>query len=184
MGTAKTQGQFWGTRARDWAEVQEGIAIPLYEAVLQKIKVSEGFSVLDIGCGSGIFCEMAAMLGARVSGIDAAEALVTIAGERVADGDFRVGEMEELPYPDQTFDVVTGFSSFQFAANPVNAMREANCVSRNGTVVIAVFDRPEKMKPPLFLKQSGHCCRRRQMPPDRMRFRLMERWKPSPQKQE
>ncbi len=155
MGTAKTQGQIWGTRARDWAEVQEGIVIPLYEVVLQKTKVSEGFSVLDIGCGSGIFCEMAAKLGARVSGIDAAEPLLTIAGERVADGDFRVGEMEELPYPDQTFDVVTGFSSFQFAANPVNAMREASRVSRNGTVVIAVFGRPEENETTVFIKALG-----------------------------
>lgn len=155
MGTAKTQGEIWGTRARDWAEVQEGIAIPLYEVVLQKLKVSEGFSVLDIGCGSGTFCEMAAKLGARVSGIDAAELLLTIAGERVADGDFRVGEMEELPYADQTFDVVTGFSSFQFAANPINAMREASRVSRNGIVVIAVFGRPEENETTAVIKALG-----------------------------
>lgn len=36
MGTAKMQGQIWGTRARDWAEVQESVAIPLYEAVLER----------------------------------------------------------------------------------------------------------------------------------------------------
>ena len=36
MGTAKIQGQIWGTRARDWAEVQEGFTIPLYEAVLNR----------------------------------------------------------------------------------------------------------------------------------------------------
>ncbi len=155
MGTAKTQGQIWGTRAKDWAEVQEGMAIPLYEVVLQKIKVSEGFSILDVGCGSGIFCEMAAKLGARVSGIDAAESLITIAGERVADGDFRVGEMEELPYADQTFDMITGFSSFQFAANPVNALREANRVSRNGIVVMAVFGRPEENETTAILKAIG-----------------------------
>lgn len=144
MGTAKIQGQIWGTRARDWAEVQERVAIPLYEAVLNKTVVGEGTSVLDIGCGSGIFCEMAAKRGAQVSGIDAAESLLAIAYERVSDGDFRTGEMEALPYAGQTFDVVTGFSSFQFAANPVRALREASCVSRTGTVVIAVFGKPEE----------------------------------------
>jgi len=144
MGTAKIQGQIWGTRARDWAEVQEGVAIPLYEAVIQRTGIGEGTSVLDIGCGSGVFCDMAARRGARVSGIDAAESLVAIAKERVTDGDFRTGEMEDLPFADQIFDVVTGFSSFQFAANPVNALREAGHVSRAGTVVIGVFGKPEE----------------------------------------
>jgi SAM-dependent methyltransferase len=155
MGKAKNQGQIWGTRARDWAEIQEGVAIPLYETVLKKTAIGRGTSVLDIGCGSGIFCEMAAKLGARVSGIDAAESLLTIANERVADGDFRVGEMEVLPYADQTFDVVTGFSSFQFAANPINALREAGRVSRAGTVVIAVFGKPEESETTAYIAAMG-----------------------------
>ncbi len=39
--------------------------------------------LLDIGCGTGIFCEMAANRGARVSGLDASEHLLAIARERV-----------------------------------------------------------------------------------------------------
>jgi SAM-dependent methyltransferase len=155
MGTAKIQGPIWGTRARDWAEVQEGVAIPLYKAVLSKTAIGEGTSVLDIGCGSGIFCEMAAKRGARVSGIDAAESLLAIAHERVSDGDFRTGEMEVLPYANQTFDVVTGFSSFQFAASPVNALREASRVSRTGTVVIAVFSKPEENESAVYIAAVG-----------------------------
>ncbi len=125
MGTAQVQGQLWGARARDWAEVQERVALPLYQAVLQKTGIGKGTSVLDIGCGAGSFCEMAARLGAHVSGMDASEALIAIARECVPDGHFRTGEMEELPYGDQTFDLVTGFSSFQFAANPVKALKVA-----------------------------------------------------------
>jgi 2-polyprenyl-3-methyl-5-hydroxy-6-metoxy-1,4-benzoquinol methylase len=109
MGTASVQGQIWGARARDWADVQERVAVPLFEAVLQENGVGPYTSILDIGCGSGIFCEMAARRGARVSGLDASEPLLAIACERVPDGDFRTGEMEELPYADRTFDVVTGF---------------------------------------------------------------------------
>jgi SAM-dependent methyltransferase len=155
MGTAKFQGEIWGMRARDWAEVQEGVANPLYEAVLSKTAIGEGTSVLDIGCGSGIFCEMAAKRGARVSGIDAAESLLAIAQERVREGDFRKGEMEVLPYADQTFDVVTGFSSFQFASSPVNALREARRVSRTGTVVIAVFGKREENESAAYIAALG-----------------------------
>lgn len=155
MGTAIVQGQIWGARARDWAEAQEGVAIPLFEAVLKETAVGKNTSVLDIGCGSGIFCEMAAKLGAQVSGLDASDHLLAIARERVPSGDFRTGEMEELPYGNQTFDVVTGFSSFQFAANPVHALQEASRVSRTGTVVMAVFGKPEESESTAYIKAMG-----------------------------
>ncbi|MFN8412545.1 MAG: class I SAM-dependent methyltransferase [Anaerolineales bacterium] len=155
MGTASKQGQIWGVRAKDWAEVQEGVAVPIFETVLQETAVTTGTSILDIGCGSGIFCEMAAKRGAQVSGLDASELLLAIARERVQNGDFRTGEMEELPYANQTFDVVTGFSSFQFAAKPVKALQEACRVSRTGTVVIAVFDKPEENESTAYIKALG-----------------------------
>ena len=155
MGTAKIQGQIWGSRARDWADVQEHVAVPLFKAILKETSVDANTSVLDIGCGAGTFCAMAAKLGARVSGLDASESLIAIARERIHDGDFRIGEMEELPFPDRSFDLVTGFSSFQFAANPVNALKEASRVSRNGAVVIAVFGKPEENESTAFIKAMG-----------------------------
>lgn len=155
MGTATIQGEMWGARARDWAEVQERVAIPLYESVLEKTGIGRRAAVLDVGCGSGIFCELAAMRGAVVSGIDAARALISIAQERVREGEFRVGEMEALPFPDRAFDVVTGFSSFQFAADPAAALREARRVSRTGAIVIAVFGRPEESESTAYVQAMG-----------------------------
>ena len=155
MGTAKAQGELWGTRAQDWADVQERVALPLYEAVLDNLRLDNGTTVLDIGCGSGIYCEMAARRGARVSGLDASLSLVDIARKRVPEGDFRTGEMEELPYADRAFDVVTGFSSFQFAADPRIALREASRVSTSGAVVIAVFGNPDESESTAFVKAMG-----------------------------
>jgi SAM-dependent methyltransferase len=82
--------------------------------------------------------------GAQASGIDASLPTVEIARERVPEGEFRVGELEALPYPDDSFDVVTGFCSFQYAADPVHALREARRVARpGGTVAILTWGRPE-----------------------------------------
>jgi SAM-dependent methyltransferase len=87
---------------------------------------------------------MASKRGAKVSGIDTAESLIEIAHKRIFNADFRTGDMEKLPYQNRTFDIVTGFNSFQFAASPVNALQEASRVSRTGTVVIAVFGKQEE----------------------------------------
>jgi SAM-dependent methyltransferase len=156
MGTAEVQGQIWGGRARDWAEVQEGMLAPFYDAVLRETVVGAGTEFLDIGCGSGMFCQMAAGLGAQVSGLDAAEPLLTIARERVPQGDFRTGEMEELPYANQSFDVVTAVNVFQFAASPVTALREARRVSRPGApIVIVVFGKREDTEAAAYLAALG-----------------------------
>lgn len=156
MGTAAMQGQLWGVRARDWAEAQEGLFTPVFEAVLQRASVGAGTTVLDIGCGSGLFTQMAAQRGAQVSGMDASEPFLAIARERTPQGDFRNGEMEELPYPDQTFDLVTGFNSFQFAANPVRALQEAHRVLKPGApLVIAVLGNPKETEAAAYFKAVG-----------------------------
>ncbi len=151
-GSATAQSQLWGIRAKDWAEVQEGMVRPLYEAVLRKAGIGKGTSLLDVGCGAGMFCELAANLGARITGLDATPELLAIARKRVPNGDFRTGEMEALPYPDQAFQVITGFNSFQFAATPSNALREAKRVARSGaSVVVATWGKPEDCEAAAYL---------------------------------
>ncbi len=89
----------------------------------------------------------AAGLGARVSGIDAAPLLLDIARERTPEGDFREGDLEELPFADDSFDVVTSFNAFLFAGNPVRALSEARRVTTSGGIVaIMTWGRPEGME--------------------------------------
>jgi SAM-dependent methyltransferase len=140
MGSALTQGDVWSGSPHDWAELHEPVFTPIYEAVLKSAKVRAGQHVLDIGGGSGLFCHLAAKLDAQVAGIDAAPKLVEIAKSRTPSGDFRVGEMEELPFADGLFDLVTGFNSFQYAADPINALRQAQRVAKpTGKITMAVW---------------------------------------------
>ena len=156
MGTAHVQGIHWGSRAKDWAGIQEHTAVPLYRAVLEKTGVCGKSRVLDVGCGAGTFCSLAAALGASVAGIDAAPALIALAEARSTGADLRVGEMEELPFDDQAFDVVTGFNSFQYAASPVNALRQARRVARRrGLVSIAVWGKAEECEAAVCLAALG-----------------------------
>lgn len=86
---------------------------------------------------------MAVDRGATVAGIDAAAALIEIAAERTPEGDFRVGDLEALPWPDASFEVTTGFNSFQFADDKKRALAEARRVSQ-GTVVVVIPSRPSE----------------------------------------
>jgi 2-polyprenyl-3-methyl-5-hydroxy-6-metoxy-1,4-benzoquinol methylase len=78
-GSATVQGELWGARARDWAEVQEPAQRELYPPVFDAAGVGEGTSLLDVGCGSGVAAAIAHARGAQVSGIDAALPFVEIA---------------------------------------------------------------------------------------------------------
>src|SRR3954452_4772320 len=121
--TSDINGRLWGARARDWADIQEATFQPVYEAVLERTAVGPGTRYLDVGCGSGIAAQIAARRGAEVSGIDAADALLEIARTRTPNGKFERGDLESLPFADKTFDVFTGFNSFQYAGNPVAALK-------------------------------------------------------------
>jgi SAM-dependent methyltransferase len=146
--SGERQSDLWSERAHDWADVMEGWngwGVPVYRHVLEHITVDRNTAILDVGCGAGRFARIAADRGAAVSGLDATAAFVEIARERVPGGDFRVGDMEDLPWADSSFDVVTGFNSFFIAADPVNALREARRVARPGaSVAMTVFGRPER----------------------------------------
>jgi len=145
--TSAANGRLWGTAAVDWAEIQEGTCRPVYEAVFAKVGVKAGMHYLDAGCGAGMATQIAAAQGATVFGLDAAEPLLKIARGRVPAGDYRVGELEELPFDEATFDLVTGFNSFQYAANPRAALAEAKRVAKRGAqVVIMTWGRPEGME--------------------------------------
>jgi SAM-dependent methyltransferase len=75
-------------------------------ALLPRLGVRPGMSLLDVACGSGLAVRVAAGMGADVAGIDAAAELVAVACERTPAADLRVGSMFELPWPDDGFDAV------------------------------------------------------------------------------
>ncbi len=138
-GSAKRWGPLFGARARDWAETWEGpsgYGKLVYEYVLDRAKVDPGTRLLDCGCGAGRFAHMAAGRGAQVAGIDAAEELIEIAAQRTPEGEFRVGEVESLPWSDNSFDWVTGFNAFQFADDKARALAEALRVSKGPVAVV------------------------------------------------
>jgi SAM-dependent methyltransferase len=156
MGSQAIQGKLWGQRPNDWAEIQEQTGKAGYDFVLDFLSMPSAIALLDIGCGTGYFSKLASDLGAKITGIDASEALIEEAKKRVPGADFSVGEMEELPFEDSCFDLVCGFNSFQYAANTVNALTEAKRVLKPGGKLVAmIWGNKEDCEAASYLKAVG-----------------------------
>jgi len=92
--------------------------------------------VLDVACGTGNLSLPAARAGAAVTGIDIAPNLIAQAkANAVAEQltiAFDVGNAEQLPYEDESFDTIVTMFGAMFAARPEKAADELLRVTRSG----------------------------------------------------
>lgn len=147
MSSATTQGELWGKQTYDWATIQEPPNKPLWEAMLDGAQVGAGSHMLDVGCGAGGAAELAAARGVKVSGLDASEGMIAYARQRLPTGEFRVGDMQHLPYEDEQFDTVFAANVVQFSEDPVATAREfARVCHPQGRMVAGLFGSPAQVK--------------------------------------
>jgi SAM-dependent methyltransferase len=143
-GSADFWGPLWGARADDWRRTEEQ-QTPVYEEAIRRLGLGRGQQVLDVGCGTGTFLGLARAAGAKPAGVDASAELLELARKRVPGADLRQGDMQFLPHADDSFDLVTGFTSFFFARDLVAALREARRVAKaGGLVFIQVWGDPSR----------------------------------------
>ncbi|NCD72417.1 class I SAM-dependent methyltransferase [Mucilaginibacter agri] len=156
MGSQAIQGKLWGQRVKHWADIQEPTGKTGYNFVLEDISINASTALLDIGCGSGYFCKMASKLTQQITGLDATPELIAEAQNRVPQANFLVGEMEELPFNDNSFDLVCGFNSFQYAAHAKNALTEAlRVLNPGGKLVAMIWGNKEDCEAASYLKAVG-----------------------------
>jgi SAM-dependent methyltransferase len=145
MGSADKQGKLWGTAVADWAELNEPHHAAYWSAMLDDMGVGEGSVVLDAGCGAGGGAKLVLARGAQVFGIDASEGMIAYARDHLPEADFRVGDLEALPFDDDMFDAVMACNSVQYAESPERALGELRRVCKpTGKVSICSWDVREK----------------------------------------
>jgi len=120
----------WGRKATEFSTLSEPSNCREYVAIHRRVGLSEGERLLDVACGAGLAIELATIVGAACSGIDASPRLVRVAQHRNPGCDIRVGDMQALPWADETFDVVTSFRGI-WGTTP-GAVDEARRVLRPG----------------------------------------------------
>jgi SAM-dependent methyltransferase len=158
MGNQLMQGNLWGKQPQNWSTIQEPTGINSYKYALENIGTANNRKLLDAGCGTGIFCRMAAEQGFIVTGLDASEPLIALAKKNKPTIHFLVGELEELPFEDKSFDVVTGFNSFQYAANMINAMQAVKRILKDdGRLIISIWGNKEDCEALSYITAIGSC---------------------------
>jgi len=112
--------------AGDFPAVAERTLWDVGPRIVQAVGVSPGEDVLDVACGTGNAALRAAQAGGRVVGVDLTPELFEAARRLAADAgveiDWVQGDAEELPFEDESFDVVVStFAPYSGRFAPVPA---------------------------------------------------------------
>ena len=95
-----------------------------------------GRAVLEVGCGAGVDLARFAKGGAEVTGVDSRRRRsiwrAPISSSRACADDFDVADGEQLPFADDTFDLVYAHGVVQYTANPQRLVDECRRVLKPG----------------------------------------------------
>lgn len=116
---------------------------PLADELVPLLALAPGRRALDVGCGPGaLTARLVDRLGVgSVCAVDPSAPFVAAARDRFPGLDVRQSRAEELPWPDDSFDVVAASLVVHFMRDPVDGLREMGRVTRpGGTVAATVWD--------------------------------------------
>jgi SAM-dependent methyltransferase len=112
------------------------------DALVEKLGITKGLKVLDLGCGDGTTAIPEAKRGADVLGVDIASNLVAAGNKRakefgLANCRFQEGDASNmLGVPDRSFDLVVSIFGAMFAPKPFDVAKEMVRVTRLGGRVV------------------------------------------------
>lgn len=145
------QQRIWSSG--DWPGFAPIIQV-IADEVVDHIGADEGDDFLDVATGSGNAAIAAAQRGATVTGLDLVPELIDAARARFAEAGLEaelvVGNAEELPFADESFDRVSSIFGAMFAPRHQMAADELVRVARPGATVAVTAWTPEGMNGQMF----------------------------------
>lgn len=110
------------------------------EDFISRLPIKAGIKLLDVACGTGYFCILAAKRGAEVTGVDIATNLLAQARSNAKEHGIKIqfdeGDAESLPYADNSFDMVTSMIGAMFAPQPEKVAAELLRVCKPGGIIV------------------------------------------------
>jgi len=121
----------WGSGGKKYDEISRGIADAIEHAV-EVLDPQPGERVLDVATGTGWAARSIAARGATVTGVDLGAEVIEAAKQLSSNIDFRIGDAEALPFPDNHFDALISTFGVMFARDPEAVAAELARVVRPG----------------------------------------------------
>ena len=104
----------------------------------RRVNLLRAERVLEVGCGTGVITEeMAARCKGQVIGVDVDAAMIAFAQNKGGRAEYRVGDANQLDFPDGQFNVVACHFLLMWVSNPTLAVHEMARVTRPGGAVLA-----------------------------------------------
>lgn len=110
----------------------------LYRVMAEALDLQPGDELLEVACGSAFFLDKYAAHVGRVAGLDLSGIQIDLAKQRIADriaagtAEIVQGDAGALPWPDESFNVVTVMGSFETFPEPDKALTGLFRVLRRG----------------------------------------------------
>lgn len=104
----------------------------MLEFILKHLEVKDNTSILDVACGLGVLLESIKNPTVKKTGIDIDPECIEISRQFLPDADLRVADACNLPFQDNTFDLVTATCILEHVDNPTAMIRETYRVCKEG----------------------------------------------------
>ena len=122
-----------------WSGLTRGFIAPLLAAV----NIRNGVRLLDVACGPGYVAAAAEAAGAEPVGVDFSSKMVRLARERNPTIQFQEADAHALPFPDDSFDVVTISFGLLHMSEPEKAVAEsARVLMPGGRIGFTIWGEP------------------------------------------
>jgi SAM-dependent methyltransferase len=138
--------QFKEMQKQGWAHFAplQALTTPTAARLVRYASIRTGHKVLDVACGTGVVAVTAARQGAKVTALDLTPELLVHARRNAelakVEVEWHEGDVEKLPFPDASFDVVVSEFGHIFAPSPETAVREMLRVLKPaGTIAFATW---------------------------------------------
>ncbi|MBO0889164.1 class I SAM-dependent methyltransferase [Candidatus Bathyarchaeota archaeon] len=109
-----------------WDSLRQGFyGDEVRETVLAAARILPEHTVLDVGAGTGFLTEGAARKARRVIALDFSESMLAKARSKLGGNvEFKIGNAERIPLPDESVDSVIGNMILHHCPNPEAAVKE------------------------------------------------------------
>ncbi|CAB1055864.1 hypothetical protein D1BOALGB6SA_598 [Olavius sp. associated proteobacterium Delta 1] len=130
----------WPDRYDEWFQTPVGALVKRYESelLLDLLQPCQGETILDVGCGTGVFTIDILSFGPRIVGLEISRPMLMRTGQKAKGYPFDpiAGNMISLPFADSVFEKTVSMTALEFVEDARGAVRELFRVTKKGGTIV------------------------------------------------